>query len=254
MTYETPITETDLHAYIDGQLSEQRRKQVEVWLEEHPDVMREMQDYQAIDQGIHTLFDSVLVEPVPEHLQVKTQRRFQYRIAAAAAWMALGATLSWGINHFTLSAPQQLVQEQLVKPASFAHYVYATDVKRPVEVSAADGKSLVKWLSNRMNTTMIAPDLTEMGYDLIGGRLLPSTDRMAAQFMYSNLQGNRITLYIRHVSSIKVEPAFHITNEDEITTLYWIENDFGYAISGQFDKQQLIRIAETTHQQLKLAK
>lgn len=180
----------------------------------------------------------------------KTERLKYYRIAAAAAWIAVGASLSWSINLFTLSAPQHLVQEHLVKPASFAHYVYAADVKRPVEVSAADGKSLVKWLSKRMNTSMVAPDLNDMGYDLIGGRLLPSTDRMAAQFMYSNLQGNRITLYIRRVSSIKVEPAFHIATEGEVTTLYWIENDFGYAISGQFDRQQLFRIAETTHRQL----
>lgn len=71
MTYETPITETDLHAYLDGQLSEQRSKQVEAWLEEHPDALRELRDYQAIGLGLHTLFDSVLVEPVPECLKIK---------------------------------------------------------------------------------------------------------------------------------------------------------------------------------------
>ena len=32
-----PVTEADLHAFVDGFLDEERRREVELWLKDHPE-------------------------------------------------------------------------------------------------------------------------------------------------------------------------------------------------------------------------
>ena len=83
----------------------------------------------------------------------------------------------------------------LVQPVSFAHAVFSTETLHPVEVSAKDEQHLVGWLSKRLHTEIKAPDLSSNNFELVGGRLLPSTNRMAAQFMYERSDNIRITLY-----------------------------------------------------------
>jgi len=51
-------------------------------------------------------------------------------------------------------------------------------------------------LSKRLNRTLTIPSLHEYGFELVGGRLLPGEDGPAAQFMYQNANGERLTLYM----------------------------------------------------------
>ncbi len=52
------------------------------------------------------------------------------------------------------------------------------------------------WLSNRLKRSMTIPSLTEYGFQLVSVRLLPGEEGPAAQFMYQNAAGERLTLYI----------------------------------------------------------
>ena len=252
MSYETPITDTDLHAYLDGQLSQARRQRVEAWLETHPEARMELEEYRAIAQGLHDLLDPVLDEPIPAQLVMQRPPLLSWRAAAVAAWMMLGGMMGWGSHALLGTSTASMVQHQLVQPANFAHVVYTMEKKHPVEVGADEEQHLVHWLSNRLQTNIKAPNLSAFGYKLIGGRLLPSTNRMAAQFMYQTDQGSRITLYVRRINEIDAEPHFQFSNADGINTLFWIENSFGYALSGDLNKLVLWELAEAVHQQLKI--
>ena len=55
-----------------------------------------------------------------------------------------------------------------------------------MEVAAPDKGHLTTWLSNRLNHQLNAPDLSEQGFSLVGGRLFPDVYRNtgpAAQLM-----------------------------------------------------------------------
>ena len=54
-----------------------------------------------------------------------------------------------------------------------AHAVYAPDMGRPVEVGGDNEKALVTWLTKRLGAPVSAPSLSALGYELVGGRLLP---------------------------------------------------------------------------------
>lgn len=250
MKTDIPITDSDLHAWLDGQLSEARRIQVEAWLQAHPEKLQEFKKHQQLDSELHALLDPVISEPIPESLRILPRRRLFSRIAAAISFLLIGSLAGWQANNLFTPQQTQHVEHNLVRPAMFAHVVYSTEEKHPVEVAAKQEQHLIKWLSNRLHTTIKAPNLLPFGYELVGGRLLPSTDRMAAQFMYQTNSGQRITLYVRRIQSVQAEAQFHFVESETVNTFYWIEGKLGYALSGDLKRRELLALASASFHQL----
>jgi anti-sigma factor RsiW len=251
MNTERPVTENDLHAYVDNQLDPARRSEIERHLEQHPEAQALVDDLRRLDQSLHTLFDPVLAEPIPAALQLpRIRQRHSLRVAAAVAWLTLGSVFGWSLNSWNTPAPANMLESQLVQPAAFAHVIYSAEVQHPVEVKADQEQHLVHWLSKRLNTPINAPNLAAAGYRLVGGRLLPSTDRMAAQFMYEDTGGRRVTLYLRRGAWDNALTAFRYSRNDNVGVFYWIDGQLGYALSGELDKAELLKLAEIIHPQI----
>lgn len=252
MTYCTPITDADLHAYVDGQLSPTRQKEIEEYLASHPEDAARVKDYQRVNEGLQQLYNPVLEEPIPAQLTVRPSRKL-LRVAAISAWLSIGAVIGWSLNTPTVMV--QLaggpVQQDLVKPAAFAHEIYSVEVHHPVEVTADHEQHLVKWLSKRLHTEIHAPSLVGHGFKLIGGRLLPSTNRMAAQFMYEREDGMRLTMYARRGAWKNNETSFRIGQEGSLTIFYWIDGPMGYALVGELNRDELMKISNTIYQQIR---
>jgi anti-sigma factor RsiW len=132
----------------------------------------------------------------------------------------------------------------LVQPATFAHQVYTADARYPVEIPAMNQASLNQWVSVRMHTRLRAPDLSGQGLSLIGGRLLPSTDRMAAQFMYEDSRGQRLTVYVSRVAGESEYPGVRYVDEGELHVFYWRNQTMGYAVVGVLPAARLIAVAD----------
>lgn len=253
MTYNTPITDADLHAYVDDQLAPSRRKEVEVYLQEHPEALLVIEEYRRINTGLHALFDPVLEEPVPPQLAVARPRRWQMlRVAAIAAWVSIGGVIGWVLHPAatTQTIAVSAVHEDLIRPAAFAHAIYSVEVKHPVEVSADQEAHLVAWLSKRLHTEVRAPDLSSQGLILVGGRLLPSTNRMAAQFMYERNDGIRITLYTRQGVWDNEATSFRFERIANTGVFYWIDGPLGYALVGDLERKELLAVSELVYQHL----
>ena len=110
-------------------------------------------------------------------------------------------------------------------------------------------------LSKRLGRPLTVPVLTDRGYALLGGRLLPGDATQPgsprAQFMYENAAGDRLTLYVA-VFAPGAAPAaaeFRLLQQEGRTTLYWVDGDFGYALSAQ-PAVELQPLAQRVHEQL----
>lgn len=253
MTYRIPITQSDLQAYSDGQLSQEREREVAAYIKENPEAAALVQDYRAISESIHAFYDPVLQESLPAHLKLQSagSRFRQWRVAAAALWMALGGLIGWQLHPAMVTiGSAEMLTTQLVAPAAFAHVIYTPEVRHPVEVGGDQQEHMAKWLSKRLNTTIKVPDLTAQGYELVGGRLLPSTDRMAAQFMYQRGDGLRVTLYSRHGAWDNKHTSFQYASMDNTSVFYWIDGPLGFALVGDLSKQELFKLSESIYQQL----
>lgn len=45
---------------------------------------------------------------------------------------------------------------------------------------------------------------------------------------------------------------FQFSRDNRLNTFYWVAGSLGYALSGELDKEQLMAMATTSHEQLRL--
>lgn len=251
MTHQSaPILEEDLHAYVDGLLPERRRAEVESFLADNPKEAERVRAYQKQKETLRALFDPVLDEPIPPQL-LHPKRLWSWpvlRYAAIVAWITLGGALGWalrGADSRKLDEPNGFARQ-----AAIAHAVYSPEVRHPVEVGRDQEDHLVAWLSKRVGAPLKPPHLSQLGLELVGGRLLPGNRGPVAQFMYQDEKGQRLTLYVRMDPGTKSETAFRYTHEGKVGVFYWLDGPFGYALSGEMKKDELLQIANAIYHQL----
>jgi anti-sigma factor RsiW len=242
------ITETDLHAYADGQLDDSRRIRVEAHLAQHSAASESVRVWREQSKALRAFFNPVLSELVPQRLVAArpTRGRWPYYAVAAGA-MGLSFGLGW-MSHY--SRTDRFVEAaSLPHRAAVAYAVYAPEVRHPVEVGADQGDHLVKWLSKRLGNELRVPVLTQQGFDLVGGRLLPGGKGPVAQFMYQDARGQRITLYVSRRDAER-DTAFRFSQEDKVAVFYWIDGKLGYALSGEMDRASLLAVATVVYRQI----
>jgi anti-sigma factor RsiW len=243
-----PVTEAELNAYVDGVLPPARAADVEAYLAERPEEAARIAKYREQAHALRREFDPVLDEPVPERLRQPVRGSGLRRYAAVAAWIALGGAIGWQLHAYT--AVRQVETAAWARRAAMAHVVYSPEVRHAVEVGADQEAHLVRWLSKRLGTPLKVPHLGDLGYSLVGGRLLPGDRGPVAQFMYQDGKGVRLTLYVRANPDATRETAFRFSQEQGVSVFYWLDKRLGYALSGEIDKSDLLRVADAVYKQL----
>lgn len=253
----SPIPDHELHAYVDGALTAARRAEVDAWLAANPEAAERLRAYTEQKQALRQLFDPVLAEPLPATLRVLTEtprttlpRWSLQRIAAGFAIAIVSGLLGW-VAHGQYRPAETLARAApLPHLAAVAHAVFSPDVRRPVEVTAEQEDQLVTWLSKRLGTPVHPPKLGSLGFELIGGRLLPGDSGPVAQFMYQDASGQRLTLYVSTENTTNRDTAFRFAQEGPINVFYWIDGKFGYALSAGIAKAELARVATAVYEQI----
>ncbi|RJG02353.1 anti-sigma factor family protein [Noviherbaspirillum sedimenti] len=250
----TPIGERDLHAYVDGQLDADRRAQVEGYLASQPPAQEQVQHWREQNRSLHRLYDGVMNEAVPMQLTTALKPQPMLRaLAAGVACLACGVVAGWFAHGFM--APPDVASSGnsgFARNALAAHVVFVAEQRHPVEVTAQQEAHLLAWLSKRLEAPIHAPDLRDQGFTLLGGRLLPGDDAPLAQLMYESAAGERLTLTIRHAARQQMAGGFQLLEQNGNAVFYWIDRDYGYALSGGITKARMLDVAQAVHARLKL--
>lgn len=247
---EPGFDEATLQAYVDDALPAAQRAQVEAWLAEHPDQAARLAAYGTINQHLHTVFDPLLHGPVPPALTralrpALSRRRFVQAAAGLGVFVAGGGAgwLLGAVRRGDRGGAQPL---GFVENALGAHAVFAVDKGRPVEIAAAQEAQLVRWLGKRLRRRFRAPDLRPAGFELVGGRLLPDDGRPAAQLMYEDRAGRRVTGFIRFDPGW-AETAFRFFSRDGLSAFYWVDGGAAYALVGGLPRAELLALAKLVY-------
>ncbi|AWK87273.1 anti-sigma factor family protein [Azospirillum thermophilum] len=282
-----PVTEADLHAWLDGELPEERLEAVERHLAANPELAARFERYRTQRTMLGTAFGPLIDRPVPERLappfagrpadlpdgagqgtgqgmgrgmgrgmgQGTVQgigrppaRRPAVWGAALAASLLLfvaGGASGWLLRD-RMGARDAVAAASFVADAVSAHRVFAVEVRHPVEIGGDQESHLVSWLSKRLGKQLRCPPLGKRGYELVGGRLLADADGPAAQLMYQDAAGRRITLYIRP-SPNAPGMAFRYTQDGGLLAAYWRDNGLALAVTGDLDRATLSGIAEEVY-------
>src|SRR5262249_49141051 len=99
---DSPVTEDELHAYIDGELPADRMEAVTAWLAAHPEQAVTVASWRAQSERIRARYSATLEEAVPERLQIDQVIRSEHAngrswkvfaaIAAVVAFLVGGAS------------------------------------------------------------------------------------------------------------------------------------------------------------------
>jgi anti-sigma factor RsiW len=244
-----PVTEDELHAFVDGELPPERIGAVEAWLDTHADDAAKITSWRAMSDMLHAKYDSVSDEPVPARLSVDAlshapRRWMMGAIVASLLAFAAGGGAGW-IAHGAAAKPS--VFADFTGDALGAHKLYVVEVRHPVEVAADERAHMQQWLSKRIGYTITAPELDAMGLKLVGGRLLPGPEAPAAFLMYESASGERFTIFTSRATADSTQMRYASQKNDG--ALFWADNGVGYVVSGGADKDRLTQVARLVYDQ-----
>jgi anti-sigma factor RsiW len=265
----------ELHAYADGRLPATRRAAVEAYLAAHADAAAEVARWRAMNADLHRALDPLLNEPVPPRripaaIQAAARRQPTAGFGAMRGWsalalgvacLAIGAGAGWfGRGVAEVTVPMQ----RFANDALVSHVVFSPESKHVVEVPADEEAHLVTWLSRRLDAQLHIPDLTPLGYRLIGGRQTVVADAPTAMLMYEGPGGVRISVQLRRMPNNRdtgfrletlapdnrvlraLQPA---VDRPPPMAFYWADHGLGFAVSGPLARTQLLEVAQAVYRQ-----
>jgi anti-sigma factor RsiW len=251
MSMEDRIDDTELHAYLDGELGDDESHAVEAWLAAHPDDAQRIAAWRGQNDALAGLGAEILNQTPPERmtqaLDAAPQRapRREHsswmRAAAALVVFVVGGATGWWLNGSGLVSGDA-GEVVFVDRAAGAHIVFTRERRHAVEARAdKEERHLVRWLSRRLGRKLNPPSLDGAGFRLIGGRLVADDGGPAAQFMYQDSAKRRLTIYVRRARDEK-NVAFRIAEARGVSAFYWIEKPYAYALIGKIERQELLKL------------
>jgi len=250
------VTEEDLQAYADAQLSNGDVARVEAWLKAHPEDAARVRAWQQQNRDIQTLFepyrrsredDEALLRPSDEPEVAATTSPWKTRLLQTAAAMCLFALgVAVGINYDR--SPETEDHAAFPGEASSAFMIYTREVRHAVEVKADEKDHLVTWLGKRLGQKFAAPDLSRWGFSLIGGRLVPVDGRAGALLMYEDGGGKRLTVLVGQ-SDASAATSFRFVSRGGVETFYWVDERLTYAVTAEIPRDTLRQVADECYKQ-----
>jgi anti-sigma factor RsiW len=264
MTGRRRVSEAEIHAFVDGELAPSEAAEVEGLLAASPADLALVRELRDLNEALNARYADALTAPAPPGIEARLARfeppgpgrqgamrgasaRGLVRVAAALVMVLLAAAGGYALRGM-LSEPGAS-EAAFVTTALGAHSVYVSEVRHPVEVRAEEAH-LVRWLAKRVGADIRAPALSDLGWKLMGGRLLPDQEGLpAAQFMYEDATGRRLTLYMRKETGLG-NTAFHFFERDGFGAFYWIDRPLAYALTGQLSRDELMSLANAVYAQI----
>jgi anti-sigma factor RsiW len=217
------INDEDLHAYIDGALSEERALQVRQAMAEDAALAERAALFQADKAMFKSVYGPLADRPLPaEWIARAHRRRTRPRMNLALAG-AIAATL-------LVVAGSPLVWQYAAVLKSGDVVDVALDAREgtapKAELIATDGSPKVERYDTALRQAVASnvhvPDLSRMGYRLAGLHLYDK----AAEILYRGPQNQLYTLYVRHSDGTARFDQFArrgvrvcIWQDDQITTV-----------------------------------
>ncbi|WOS61465.1 anti-sigma factor family protein [Sinorhizobium fredii] len=256
------VSEDELHAYVDGHLGQTERERVEAWLERHPARAQEVREWQAQVAALQQHFAPYARDEEGDRVLLSTRRDQGDAVAPphapvlrriAAGLLIFAAGVLAGIYTAPTLAPDRPLETaessySLPRQAQSAFLVYASEVRHPVEVGADQQAHLATWLGKRLDYGLKIPDLSALGFSLVGGRLIPVNGTAGAMLMYEDGSGQRLTVLLGRNRDNR-ETSFRIASQGDVETFYWIDGEIGYAVTGEVPRGVLQKVADECYRQ-----
>jgi anti-sigma factor RsiW len=239
-----------LHAYLDDELGVAESLLVQKHLSHCENCRRTQEQQQALRT---TLRDPDLVA----HPSADFSNRLQAAVRQAAkeearsqrpSWLeimrfgsfrwipaAIALVLTAALGGLFVMSRMRTSQDQLIARAVLAGHIRSLQANHLVDVPSSDRHTVKPWFQGKLDFSPPVPDLSELGWTLIGGRLDYLEGRPVAALIYKRRMHNiNVFLWPNHGSAddaIRQEDAqgYQILHWNGAETTYWVVSDLNSA-------------------------
>ncbi|MBS1086397.1 anti-sigma factor family protein [Gluconobacter sphaericus] len=190
-----PVTEDDLHAWVDELLSPERLRTVERWLDENPAVQQRVMTWRKERILLRAALNTDFEQYPPVHLDITRPNQLRIRyfsISQMAASVVLALSIGLGGGWFLREREVPLGLASVEQEAMIVH-VSGTDSI----IAEGNVAQLTAWGTQTSGRLVRAPDLSAAGYHFLTGQLVTTDHGPACVFLYKDKHGTRISLFIR---------------------------------------------------------
>lgn len=249
------VVEDELHAYVDGLLPPGDRARIESYLSRFPEERERIETYRHQNVLLHRLFDwhtRPLDDTVYENLTDRYRRAEQAndrigrfaRVAAVLAVVLVSGGIGW--TSYGLFAGPEVLHTEFIHQAAEAHSLTNSgsfSENRFAAGGSAD-TNLLDWIASEKKTVpRRAPDFRQSGFQLVGGRVLPTGYGPAVQFLYADTGKRRVTLFIGRPRSAAA-PLQTLVEDGTLTMIHRQKGALAYSLIGNVQAKQLMGMAD----------
>ncbi|MDR6958607.1 anti-sigma factor RsiW [Pseudomonas brassicacearum] len=243
-----PPSESDLHAYVDRQLSDDDLRLMETYLGTHPDVAARVRAWQQDVQHLRTALSGALQQPanpdldpamIRQHLKHRSRRHL-----ASAAVLLLAVSVSgysgWQAREMTFISAAAPMADALE-----AYRLFAQQGILPADYQTGDEGSMQGWLDRYFTQANRLPDLSGAGFKPVSGRLLSTEQGAAAMVVYQDPSGQKISFYVRPPGPKNYLLPRGSRRDGELLAEYWSGPGYNYAMVIPSDTPTVQRLKQT---------
>ena len=241
-----PVTEEELHAFVDDELTVSRRREILGLLGHDPALAARVAGYVADRDRLRAAFAGLRERPVPEHwfrqieaaTMAQPRRRGVTRRAAIAAGVALAITgttaavYEWPRGD-TILADAQAARDGVLRGRSLA----------PEQLATAASQNAL--LEATLGMPVRAPDLRRFGFRLARLQLFDH----AAQLGYADGRQRLLTVYVRRSNG---HVRFDLLRRGGIRICIWQDDVVSAVIMAPLSAGEMMRVASDAYGDLNL--
>lgn len=243
-----PITDDDLHAYVDGVLGPEREAIVAAYLAQHPGQNRRIENWRRQRDQLRAGLAGIVEQPLPPELTMahlasaSRQRRFaritDHARAAALVLLAfgIGASSGWfgraDLGVHREPAATGIAALKLETRAAYRIFAPIT----PTRATAPD-------LAAAVGHDFSPPDLTASGYTVGRIEWLATLHGPAAVVMYRAPDARPLLLLVRRMDVPAHSDRMTEDRRNGHTMFTWISHGVGFSVAAEVEPARLHRIA-----------
>ncbi len=248
-----PPSDQDLHAYVDGHLSEPEREQVAQYLAAHPEIAAQVQTWQHDAQQLRAALSGALHLAPNPHLDPAAirhgLRRQRSRHFATAALLLIAVSLGGvgGWQARTLNFASHMLP---MADAVQAYRMFALKDGMARDWTASTSNNPQSWLDQQFARADRIPDLAAAGFTPVGGRMISTEQGAAAMLVYQDPNGRKVSFYIRPPGPQHYLLARGARRDGELQADYWSSDEYNYALVTPADDEAAERVRQALGQSI----
>jgi len=246
------VDDTDLLAYVDGLLPQERRAEVEAAVAGSADLAARLGALRASALSYAAAFEAQVLPPVPEELRqrvaelisarsARQQRRFSSWPGLAAAYAAGVLCCAVALRLLVLqpaSLPSAAQVAPWIKAVADYQQLYSRATVANVSADPVVSARVIADLRTSDGMKVLVPDLSSEGLSFKRVQRLSFHQQPVVQMVYLPERGEPIALCV--TPDARADEAPHPQQVGELSTVAWRRGSLAYVLLGRLPTQTLM--------------